>query len=558
MTDHDKEQYETLANGVASIVDESDDEDGAHGVRIVPIGEGEITRGGSKKKTYWDSEVLKEAVEEGAFDDAKLLKGRPGAGHKGMLEQASPDEIVGSAGEFDYEDGVGPVAKNGDLLDDHMAQLVEHGLIEVSPDMWRVLGDYDEELGAYRVEEILDVPYITLLDSGASDGSAIEPAEAEALGATEHWWADRVDALAETLGVAPDAIEDFEAGAEQLARLMTLRFRAYGEMFGDEFLDEAVDNLEAIAGISAARSAGNDDPELIVIIDREAVESLDDLNDQLISALEDTPFEVHDDYDWVQDVARPEVLAAQADDDDVGAGSGASTTDEPAESGTGSQDPGSGSGSTSAPNMADPEELQEQLAEVRSDKDDLEGQLDTIREQLADDGEQIEDVHSAVEDVVEENEQLAQQVDDLEDEIEPLAEMLAGLAAESSPLSAESIAEKYDPSELVESLALEAGWDPDADDADDPIEIVREQLAGSPAPRGEGGDPEGGAGNLSEEELEHAEQLADGVLVPEDRLAMNGESAYEFLRQEYDVDASEFDDEAELREAVRGTGGEGE
>ena len=536
---HDEENIETLSSGVAALVDETDDEDEddseSYRARIVPLGEGDVTTGGSGKKTYWDAETLREGVESGAFDGAKLLKGRPGEGHKSMLEQASPDEIVGQVPSFDYEDGVGPVG-DGDILDEHLAKLVEHELLEVSPDMWRVLGEYDEELGAYRVDEIIDVPYITLLDRGASDGASISPAEdgTEALGAAVTW-GDRVTELAETLGMPSDSVRDrLEQLAdedrddvdveleEQLSRLFTLRFTAYGEMFGEEFLDEAVENLETISGISAARSESQDNPELIAIIDREAVDSLDDLNDEIVGALEETPFEVHDSFDWVEDVAW-EGLGESSPD--------GSTSDEPAEPGAGSAD--------TTPQMDNAEELQEQLADMRSERDELESERDELAEQLSEKEETIENYED--------------QIEQLEDEVEPLAEMLAELVAEDSVLTADAVADRFKPSEMVEMLAENAGWDEDDDRSK--VEVVKEQLSGPPSPRGEGGDPEGGAGGLTEEDLVEAEQLADEVMTAEDRLSA-GDSGREYLKQTYDVDPAEFDSASELRAAIRDNGGD--
>ena len=539
MTDpNDEEHAETLAGGIASVA-ESDD---SGSVRIVPIGEGDVTRGGSEKKTYWDPETLREAVEDGAFDGAKLLKGRSGEGHKDMLDQADPDEIVGTAGEFGYEDGVGPVSESGEVLDDHLEALVEAGLVEVSPDMWRTLGEYDEELGAYRVDEILDVPYITILDRGASPSATIEPADGstEGLGATAGAvWADRTDELAETLGVPADRLEDElvdprDKDAEQLGRLMTLRFNAYGDFLDPAALDEAVDNLAAIEGVDASRSSTQENPELVAIVDREAA-PLDELNDEIVAALDETPFEVFEGYDWLEDVAV-EGLAARR------GGPVEQESDERAESRTDSGTSTSGSSGGDGPddgttsNMADPEELQEQLAEIRSERDDLKEENEELEEQLSDREETIEELNDRVE--------------QLEGEVEPLGEMLAELAAEDSVLSAEQLADRFEPSELVETLAADAGWDPDADEDESPVDVVREQLAGSPSPCGEADDPEGSS--PSDEDLERAEQLAGEVMTASDRIAQGDESNRELLRREYDVDPAEYDDVEQLRAALRG------
>ena len=441
---HDEENIETLSSGVAALVDETadQDEDGeeSYRARIVPLGEDDITRGGSGKKTYWDAETLREGVESGAFDGAKLLKGRAGAGHKSMLDQADPDEIVGKVPSFDYEDGVGPVG-DGDLLDEHLAKLVDHELLEVSPDMWRVLGEYDEELGAYRVDEIIDVPYITLLDRGASEGASISPAEgdAEALGAVS--WGDRVNELAETLAMPAETVQD---------------------------------RLDHLA-------------------------------------------------DLEQDVAW-EGLGQPSED--------VSPSDEPAE-------PGAGSADTDTTPQMDPEELQEQLADVRSERDELESEKDDLAEQLSEKEATIEKYED--------------RIDDLEEEVTPLAEMLAELVAEDSVLSAESVADRFEPSEMVEMLAESGGWDEDDDRPK--LDVVKEQLSGAPDPRGEGGDPEGGAGGLTDDDLANAEQLADEVMTASDRLSA-GDSGREYLKQTYDVDPAEFDDAGELRAAIRSNGGD--
>ena len=436
----DDEQIERLATGVGSLesADSADIDDGELRARLVPIGEGDVTRGGSEKRTYWDAETLQQSVEDGAWDDAKLLKGRPDDGHKSLLDQADPDEIVGSAGSFDYEDGVGPVSEDASVVDEHLAKLVDHGLVDVSPDMLRVLGEYDEELSAYRVEKIIDVPYITILDHGASEGASIEPAD-EQLGYHALRDPKHVDFLAETLGI---------------------------------------DRAELLAGLTG-RANDIDDP----------------------------------------------------------------ASDERGEPSTGPDDSET---SDYTPNMADPSELQEQLAEVRSERNELESDIDGLEEQLTEKESTIEEYEKQIE-------QLEQRRDELEEEIDPLVEMLAELAAEDSPLQTEQLAERFEPSELVETLAIDAGWS--EDDDEDPVEIVREQLAGSPRPRGES-QPEGSPGTgLSDEEEVQAEQLAGEVMTASDTLAAEG-SNREYLKQEYDVDPAEYDEVEQLRTAVRGNGGD--
>lgn len=171
--------HERLASGIAAKTSEAD----ATEVRIIPIPEGERTTGLSGEETVWPRETLKESVDRGVWQGAKLLKARPTPEqHKeGVYTPAGPDEIVGKVTDATYEDGVGPVL-SASLLDEHLAKLVEHDLVTVSPDLTRELDEYDEQLQAKPAAAINDVPYVTILDVGASSGASIEPATAEALG----------------------------------------------------------------------------------------------------------------------------------------------------------------------------------------------------------------------------------------------------------------------------------------------------------------------------------------------------------------------------------------
>ena len=523
------EKHERLSSGVATVVEAlaegGDENDDVYEVRIVPIGEGDVTTGRSGEPTHWDRETLLQAVEQGAFDGAKLLKGRPGEGHKEMLDQADPDEIIGGVDEWTYEEGVGPVG-HGKVLDERMAKLIGHDLVDVSPDMFRLLDGYDEELGANTVDEILTVPYITVLDRGAAPSNTIDPATAEALG-------------------LPADERGPDAGVEQLSELFTLRFRTFGEMIGDEFIDEAVESLESLDGITAARSSDNDDPELIAVIDREAVDSLDDLNDNIIDALEGTPFELHDGYDWVEEVAWEGLSAPTRDEPGGGDGQ---VSDERAESRVG---PGSTTDPTS--NMTEETELQEQLTEVKAERNQLEEETDDLEEQLSEKEEQIEEKKGQIEEKEDRIEQLEEDIEDLEKDIQPLTEMLAELVAEDSMLAPDQVADRFEVGEMVEALAENS----DAEEDASPVDVVREQLGEAPAPRGEGTDEDGGVGQLSPEEEAEANKLAREVMGADDVVTAAEEqlSEREYAKRFLGVDPAQCDSTQEFRRQVQAEAG---
>lgn len=173
---------EVLNEGFGAVSESEDEERLATEIRIVPIGEGDITEGDSGTPTFWDRETLRRAVEAGAFDGAEIIKGRGGTDpHFPLDEHVPPENKLGRVESWEYEDGVGPVGFT-EIVSDEIAERVELGLLDVSADMFRVLGEEDPEIGAHRVEEILAVPRITLLDRGASASASIEPIQVEALG----------------------------------------------------------------------------------------------------------------------------------------------------------------------------------------------------------------------------------------------------------------------------------------------------------------------------------------------------------------------------------------
>lgn len=512
-----------MRGGVAQLADAPDSDDDVFRPEIVPVGEGEVTVGQSKKKSEWGRSALKAAVEQGAFDNAKLLKGRPGPNpHKPITEQAPPDEIVGSTGTFRYEDGRGPVS-NGDgvVTDDHIASLIDHGLVEISPDAFRTLGDYDEALadgeGAYPVEEIIDVPWMTIIDKGAGQNAELGEAEAEALAALP-----RFDDL------------DSDPESEQLARLQFLRFWPSG--FADASRDEleaAADVVDAIAGVDAVLRApmGEDseprDPELLAILDAD-VADFGALNDDLRDALDGTPFEVGGDYHWVPDLEHEHL--AEHSNRPIGADA----------------DP---SDSTDGPMSDDTtnEELREQLAAAEKENNQMEAQI----EDLEDDKEDLETETDELEDEIE---ALEDENETLEENNETFQRALAETYAEQSPMSVEAAMERNTVDQMVEDL--DDGPDGDDDDRS-PKERLSEQLAAGIQMRGQNTDDTAG-GELSDEQEAEAEQLAGNVLTLNDIQRINGEgiTKREYVKREHDIDPAEYGSEDSLREALAAGGGD--
>ena len=584
--------HEQLSDGVGAAV--SGDDSDSPTVRIVPISEGERTVGQSGQATIWDREPLREAVESGALDGTLIVKGEGGTNpHFPMDEQVPPENILGRVESWDYEDGVGPVGES-DMVDEQMAKRIDAGLLEVSADLERHLGEYDAERDAYAVDSVIAMPRVTVLERGASPNASI--ATVEALGYNPDG-ENRIEQLASTHSPTYDgtnesgewskpAMEDFDtddlseiarhflastsgfdspeaygdlklpvvspsgtlyldalesahqlAGqtdglseddvsavrstaerladeafgvslteeqnstdTEQLAGLYTLRFTAFGEMFGAEFLNEAVANLNALDGVMATRSADQVDPSLVAVVDDQAAD-LNTLNEDIVDALDETPFEVFDDFDWLDraDPSREHLADVQSGDESAesDAGNGADTTP-----------------SDMPDDDVTKEQLREQLAAAKAERDRLETERDTLEDKTESLESEVDEKEAKIESKAEELEAKEETIEDLEAENEPLRKALAARAADGSSLSADVIASSDVSNDDLAASIVENEGLADGEDADtDPIQMVSEQLAQSPAQRGQSpGDDDPDATPPDEEQLAAADDWSYEVL----------------------------------------------
>lgn len=484
--------------------------DGTYRVAGVAIGEGDVTQGLSGTETRWPADVLRDAADR--LGEAKILKGRAGQGHKPMDEQADPEEIVGRA-SFDYEPGVG-LTYSGELLDEGLARRVDLGVLDVSPDMYRRLGEQNAD-GVKEAEEIIDVPYLTLLDRGAGPNASVELAEGSAEQAAE-----RLAELLETETETPSDGDGDGTGSEQLqAEGDAVRWDS--DAGGDR------EPSDVRYGVVADELQDGPDGEVLVAVYQPTSEydGWEARNEQ--NQMSEERLEV------VGSNGKESLPAVSSVVDSEQAGDG-STPGSPTADGSSGNDPAD-TGSTSTP-MTENDNLQEQLSSVRSERDELEDTVEQLEDQLDDKTDEIEE---------------------LEERLAPLRELLAEIATEGSALDAETVAESHTVPELVGQL----GDDVDGDDDVDYTDAIKEQLEGTVAPRGEGtddGDGNGGSEQLSAEEREQAEQLAQSVMTLDDMRDMDraGLDAREYLAREYDVDPAQYNHEEPLREAVNRAGGD--
>lgn len=518
------ENHEQLSTGLAAASDEPD----ATTVRINPIPEGERTRGQSGEETVWNRDPLENAVENGALDGALIVKGEGGQNpHFPLDEQVPPENILGRVDQWEYEPGVGPVGE-AQLADEEIASRIELGLLDVSPDMYRRLGEYDENLGAKPVDELLAMPRITILEEGAAKNATIEPSTAEALAYNPDAEDDDQDPESEQ---DQDQDAPGEAGTEDTPMQEQL----------------AVDVGDGVRWDSEAGGSREPDDERYGVV----VDGLqDEADDRVLVAV----YEPDSDYEtWQprgeQNPMNEENLETVGPDgvdslppisQVVDSEQAASNADERAES---------RAGSSQTPTM-EKEELQEQLSEAQSRVSELESTKEQLAEENDELEEQLADAREEKEDLENEKEDLEEELADLRDDFGPIKEAIAQLAAEDSALSGEQVADRFEGGEIIEMLA-------DEDDDRSPAEQVQEQLAAGVEPRGES-ESDSDDEPLDEEQLAEADELAYEVMSGSDIAEAHEEqlSPREYVRDYKGADPAKVDSARELRNKVLNEGGE--
>lgn len=202
MTD---DELESVQSGFAALAADPDDEDGPYRVHGVAIGEDDITEGASGTRTYWPRETLEAATEGLAgkkiVDDSE---------HDDLEATQPPvSAILGEVTQATYKPDVGVVFE-GEIDDPDIAALVENGRVDVSPALFRSLGEFDDEREAHPAREIHKWRDLSVVAEGAAPSNTIQPGAA----------ALQAEALAQTFESEADAStsdEPAESGADPAA-----------------------------------------------------------------------------------------------------------------------------------------------------------------------------------------------------------------------------------------------------------------------------------------------------------------------------------------------------
>jgi len=165
---------EQPTSGIAVLATDSPDwDDGPFEVQGVALPEDIQTNGNAQNETiHWPSDIVESAARE--FDGAKIVDPTEHDPQTAIENpQPSPDTILGEITAAKYEPGTG-VVYEGEIDDPEIAKRVERGRVEVSPTIFREVGEGEPK----PVTDVRGVRDLSVVAEGQADGNKIEPATA--------------------------------------------------------------------------------------------------------------------------------------------------------------------------------------------------------------------------------------------------------------------------------------------------------------------------------------------------------------------------------------------
>lgn len=155
-----------------------------HGVALTPG----VTSGRTKsgEKSVYSVDVLEAAADK--LVGRKIVDDTE---HDDLEATEPPNKtIIGEVTAASYSPEAGGLAFEGEVDREPERSLIENGRVEVSPTVFRQLGEYDQARGARRVEKIAHFRDLAVVPAGAADGVEVAAGaspvamSAEALAAT--------------------------------------------------------------------------------------------------------------------------------------------------------------------------------------------------------------------------------------------------------------------------------------------------------------------------------------------------------------------------------------
>jgi hypothetical protein len=124
-----------------------------------------IVRGGRGVEHFYTAEVLQGAGE--LLENTTIVKN-----FHSLEGQAEADEVIGKVTNAGFQKGIGLVFE-GEITDEDIAEKIAHGFLDVSPSPARSLGEFDQDMGAQRVERLAKFRDVAVVANG-QPGAKIE------------------------------------------------------------------------------------------------------------------------------------------------------------------------------------------------------------------------------------------------------------------------------------------------------------------------------------------------------------------------------------------------
>lgn len=124
-----------------------------------------VVNGGQNVDHFFPEEVLQNAT--GLLEGAPIVKN-----FHDIEGQASADNVIGRVTNDGFQKGVGLVFE-GEITDQDIAEKISHGFLDVSPSPARSLGEFNESMGAQRVDRLVDFRDIAVVANG-QPGAKVE------------------------------------------------------------------------------------------------------------------------------------------------------------------------------------------------------------------------------------------------------------------------------------------------------------------------------------------------------------------------------------------------
>lgn len=280
-------------NGTAVLTGDVDEDNDSFTIHGVAIGSGDVTVGSSGVKKVWPEDELESATS--------TLEGKPLV----KDHENSVDGVIGRVTKTKFKPGTG-ILYEAEISEQfaEVAQKIADGLLEVSVRAYHAPTEELEEDDESEAKVVEDIVFdnMAVVPQGAAPSNTAQFGTAAAMGQTHPEMS------------ADELREEFGHNDEELGLHVV---RLFGhiplnpDFVNESSVDDVIADLESHEAVNVVVS--EDDDNLLLIIDTAMVDSNDDLDQHIVESLDDTPWEVFEEWNWLDRVNETFESGAEID-----------------------------------------------------------------------------------------------------------------------------------------------------------------------------------------------------------------------------------------------------